>query len=142
MSSSIGRGFPAGANSCGCCSRRAERVTSTWRDFLISAARAVGFAADIASVPYDIAFLRALGVETMTPEGAVVWPGTYAVDVIAKPRYYDDSYSRRELTWSPSVGSLEQDIPAMTPWLNRLPEVATALAQAPLQTGTTSPPGR
>ena len=63
-------------------------------------------------------------------------------DVIAKPRYYDDSYSRRELTWSPSVGSLEQDIPAMTPWLNRLPEVASALAQAPLQTGATSPPGR
>jgi len=115
---------------------------STWRDFLVSAARAVGFAADIASVPYDIAFLRALGVETMTPEGAIVWPGTYAVDVIAKPRYYDDSYSRRELTWSPSVGSLEQDIPAMTPWLNRLPEVASALAQAPLQTGATSPPGR
>ena len=115
---------------------------STWRDFLVSAARAVGFVADIGSVPYDIAFLRALGVETMTPEGAVVWPGTYAVDVIAKPRYYDDSYSRRELTWSPSVGSLEQDIPAMTPWLNRLPEVASALAQAPLQTGATSPPGR
>lgn len=115
---------------------------ATWRDFLVSAARSVGFAADVGSIPYDIAFLRALGVETMTPEGAAVWPGTYAVDVIAKPRFYDDSYSRRELTWSPSVGSLEQDMPAMTPWLNRLPEVASALAQAPLQTEATSPPGR
>jgi nucleoside-diphosphate-sugar epimerase len=115
---------------------------STWRDFLVSAARSVGFAAEIGSIPYDLAFLRALGVETITPEGAAVWPGTYVVDVIAKPRYYDDSYSRRELTWSPSVGSLEQEMPAMTPWLNRLPEVASALAQAPTQAEATSPPGR
>ena len=101
---------------------------STWRDFLVSAARAVGFAA--------------LGVETMTPEGAVVWPGIYAVDVIGKPHYYDDSYSRRELTWSPSVGSFEQEIPAMAPWLARLPEVAAALAEQPVDAGAISPRGR
>jgi len=115
---------------------------STWRDFLVSAARAVGFAAEVASIPYDLAYLRALGVETMTPEGAVVWPGIYAVDVIGKPHYYDDSHSRRELTWSPSVGSFEQEIPAMAPWLARLPEVAAVLAEQPVDTGATSPPGR
>ena len=114
----------------------------TWRDFLISAARAVGFAAEVASVPYDLAFLRALGVETMTPEGAALWPGVYAVDLVGKPHYYDDSYSRRELTWSPSVGSLEQELPVMTPWLARLPEVAAALAQPPRAAEATSPPGR
>jgi len=115
---------------------------STWRDFLVSAARAVGFAAEVASIPYDLAYLRALGVETMTPEGAVVWPGIYAVDVIGKPHYYDDSYSRRELTWSPSVGSFEQEMPAMAPWLARLPEVAAVLAEQPVDAGATSPPGR
>ena len=115
---------------------------STWRDFLVSAARAVGFAAEVASVPYDLAYLRALGVETMTPEGAVVWPGIYAVDVIGKPHYYDDSYSRRELTWSPSVGSFEQEMPAMAPWLARLPEVAAALAEQPADAGATSPRSR
>ena len=115
---------------------------STWRDFLVSAARAVGFAAEVASVPYDLAYLRALGVETMTPEGAVVWPGIYAVDVIGKPHYYDDSYSRRELTWSPSVGSFEQEMPAMAPWLARLPEVAAALAEQPADSGATSPRSR
>jgi dihydroflavonol-4-reductase len=108
---------------------------STWRDFLVAAARAVGFAAEVASIPYDLAYLRALGVETMTPEGAVVWPGIYAVDVIGKPHYYDDSYSRRELTWSPSVGSFEQEMPAMAPWLARLPEVASVLAEQPVDAG-------
>lgn len=123
---------------------------STWQDFLISAARAVGFAAEIGSVPYDLAYLRALAVETTTPEGAAVWPGVFAVDVLGKSHAYDDSYSRRELTWSPSVGSVEQEIPAMTPWLSRLPEVAAAVAEAQAApraveagaAGATSPPGR
>lgn len=117
---------------------------SSWQDFLVSAARGVGFAADIGSVPYDLAFLRALGVETTTPEGAAVWPGVFAVDAIGKQHIYDDSYSRRELTWSPSVGSLEQEMPAMTPWLSRLPEVAAAVARAdaPKMEAATSPPGR
>ncbi len=76
-----------------------------------------------------------------TAEGGVPWPGVYAVDVIGKPHYYDDSYSRRELTWSPSVGSFEQEMPSMEQWLERLPEVAEALA-APAPVGATSPPGR
>jgi len=78
----------------------------------------------------------------LTPEGAVVWPGIYAVDVIGKPHYYDDSHSRRELTWSPSVGSFEQEMPAMAPWLARLPEVAAALAEQPADAGATSPRSR
>lgn len=115
---------------------------STWRDLLVSSARAVGFAADVGSIPYDVAYLRALGMETLTPQGAVVWPGIYAVDVIGKPHYYDDSYSRRELTWSPSVGSFEQEMPAMAPWLARLPEVSAALVEPPVAAGVTSPRGR
>ena len=115
---------------------------STWRDVLMSAARAVGFAAEVASIPYDLAYVRALGAETLTLEGAAIWPGIYAVDVIGKPHYYDDSYSRRELTWSPSVGSFEQEIPAMTPWLAGLPEVSAALGDAVTVGGeATSPPG-
>jgi len=115
---------------------------STWRDFLASAARAVGFAAEIASIPYDLAYLRALAIETITPAGGVVWPGIYAVDVLGKPHQYDDSYSRRELTWSPSVGSFEQEIPAMAQWLTRLPVVAAVLAEQPASAGATSLRGR
>ncbi len=101
---------------------------STWRELLVSAARAAGFAAEVGSVPYDLAYLRALVTETMTPQGAVPWPGICAVDVIGKPHHFDDSRSRRDLTWSPSVGSFEQEMPAIAPWLVRLPQVAAALA--------------
>jgi nucleoside-diphosphate-sugar epimerase len=104
---------------------------STWRDCLASAARTAGFAAEIASIPYDLAYARALAVETVTPRGAAVWPGIFGIDVLGKPHQYDDSYSRRELTWSPSVGSFEQEMPAMAPWLSALPEVAAALRETP-----------
>lgn len=109
---------------------------SNWREFLMSAARTAGFAAEIGSVPYDLAYLRALALESMTPPGAAVWPGVYGLDVLGKAHSYDDSHSRRELTWSPSVGSFEQEMPTLARWLNGLPEVAAALAEA------TSPPGR
>ncbi|MGA7911796.1 MAG: hypothetical protein WCC30_09670, partial [Candidatus Dormiibacterota bacterium] len=107
-------------------------------DLLESAARAAGFGAVIQSIPYDLAYLRALGVETMTAVGAPAWPGVYAVDVIGKPHYYDDSHSRRELTWSPSVGSFEQEMPSMTRWLTGLPEVSEALAAE--SSGVATPP--
>ncbi len=115
---------------------------ATWRELVVSAARSAGFAAEIGAVPYDVAYVRALAAEMLTAEGAVPWPGAYAVDVIGKPHYYDDSYSRRELTWSPSVGSFEQEMPSMEQWLERLPEVAEALAATPAPVGATSPPGR
>src|SRR5438270_5377916 len=67
---------------------------STWRDFVMSSARAVGFAAEIGAIPYDLAYLWALGLETVTAQGAAVWPGVYALDVLGKPHHYDDSLSR------------------------------------------------
>jgi nucleoside-diphosphate-sugar epimerase len=93
---------------------------ATWRDLLESCARAAGISARIYSLPYDMAYLRALAVETLTAQGAAVWPGIYAVDVIGKPHLLDDSHSRRELTWSPSVGSFEQAMPQMAGWLSDL----------------------
>jgi nucleoside-diphosphate-sugar epimerase len=115
---------------------------ASWADLLVSAARAVGFAADIGSLPYDLFFLRALAAETFTAPGAHVWPGIYSVDVVGRPRSYDDSHSRRELTWSPSVGSFEQEMRAMARWLSKLPEVAAALAEPQGNVEATSPPGR
>jgi nucleoside-diphosphate-sugar epimerase len=101
---------------------------ANWRSLVESAARAIGLEGDVLSVPYDLLYLRALGVEAITPSGAVVWPGVYTVDVMGKPHYYDDSHSRRELTWSPSVGSFEQEMPQMASWLANLPSVAEALS--------------
>ncbi len=106
---------------------------ATWRDLLVSATRAIGFAAEISSLPYDVAYLVAMAREAVTGEGAALWPGVFGVDVLAKPHLYDDSAARRELTWSPSVGSFEQEMPSMTAWLAALPEVRSATAaSAPL----------
>jgi nucleoside-diphosphate-sugar epimerase len=113
---------------------------STWRDLLESAIRAVGVGGTVVNLPYDLLYFRALAMETVTAPGAVVWPGIYATDVLGKPHFYDDSQSRRDLTWSPSVGSFEQEMPRMAGWLSRLPEVAAALSGA--TPAATSPQGR
>jgi nucleoside-diphosphate-sugar epimerase len=108
---------------------------STWRELLESAIRAVGVGGTIVNLPYDLLYIRALAMETVTAPGAVVWPGIYATDVMGKPHFYDDSQSRRDLTWSLSVGSFEQEMPRMAGWLSRLPEVAAALsAESPSAT--------
>jgi nucleoside-diphosphate-sugar epimerase len=112
---------------------------SSWRDLLESAVRAVGVGGTIVDLPYDLLYLRALATETATAPGAPLWPGTYAVDVLGRHHFYDDSHSRRELTWSPSVGSFEQEMPRMTAWLSRMPEVAAALAAAAQMTPTSPP---
>jgi nucleoside-diphosphate-sugar epimerase len=118
---------------------------SSWRDLVVAAARAVGFAVDVGSMPYDIFFVRALVTETLAGGGRQLWPGTFAIDVLGRQHLYDDSHSRRELTWSPSVGSFDQDLPAMARWLSQIPEVAAAIAAAPAEAeevGATSPRGR
>ena len=118
---------------------------SSWRDLVVAAARAVGFAVDVGFMPFDLFFARALVSEALTSPGRAIWPGPFAVDVLGRPRLFDDSHSRRELTWSPSVGSFDQDLPAMARWLSQIPEVATAIAASPVDTeemGATSPPGR
>ncbi len=99
---------------------------ATWRDLLESCSRAAGVSADIVSLPYDLAYVRALAAETTASRGAPVWPSVYAVDVVGKPHLVDDSHSRRELTWSPSVGSFEQAMPQMSAWLSELPGVVPA----------------
>ncbi len=96
---------------------------SSWRYFLELAAREVSIPSRIISLPYDLSYLGSLAEETITAIGAPVWPGIFAVDVIGKPHLYDDSRSRRELTWSPSVGSFEQAMPQMAQWLASLPGV-------------------
>src|SRR5579859_1697367 len=101
---------------------------SSWAEFLELATRAVDIPCSLGSTPYDLAFLRGLGEEIVTATGALVWPGVYAVDVIGKPHLYDDSQSRCELTWSPSTGSFEQEMPQLARWLNGLVSAAKPAA--------------
>jgi nucleoside-diphosphate-sugar epimerase len=99
---------------------------SNWRALLELAARVIGIRSRIRTLPYDLAYLAALAEETVAATGAPVWPGIYAVDVMGKPHLYDDSRTRRELTWSPSVGSFEQVMPQMASWLAGLAGAVSA----------------
>jgi len=101
---------------------------SSWAEFLQLAAHALEIPCSLGSLPYDLAYLRGLGEEIITATGAPIWPGIYAVDVIGKPHLFDDSQSRRELTWSPSTGSFEQEMPQLAPWLSSLASAAKAAA--------------
>ena len=98
---------------------------ATWRDLLESCARAAGVGAEIVNLPYDLAYVRALAAEATARRGEDVWPNVFAVDVMGKAHLVDDSVSRRELTWSPSVGSFEQAMPHMAAWLSELPGIAS-----------------
>ena len=103
---------------------------STWRAFLESAARHLDVKCSILSLPYDVAFISAMFREALRPLGAISMPSIYAVDAIGRPRYYDDSRSRRQLTWSPSVGSFDQEMPKLAEWLATLPRVTAPNASA------------
>ena len=103
---------------------------ASWREFVEIAARSLGIEPEISSMPYDLVYLKALATEAFTTGGAVVWPGVYAVDVLAKPHLCDDSLSRRELTWSPSVGSFEQEMPRMAAYLSGVTDYTAPGKQA------------
>ena len=103
---------------------------SNWREFLGSVARHLEIKCSILSLPYDVAFLNAMFREALRPLGAISLPNLYTLDAIVKPRYYDDSRSRRQLTWSPSVGSFDQEMPKLAEWLATLPRVTVPNASA------------
>ena len=94
---------------------------STWRDLLETAAAELGVPLHVQPVPYDLAFLHALGRELTTGFGSSRWPNVYAVEAFGKPHLYDDSRSRRQLTWSPQVGSFAEAIPEVVRWLRATP---------------------
>src|SRR5581483_2600072 len=93
---------------------------SSWRELVELAAATLEVQASVGGLPYDLAYIRGLSEQAVTAHGAPLWPGVYAVDVIGKPHLYDDSQSRRDLTWSPSVGSFDQEMPRMVDWLDEL----------------------
>ena len=67
-------------------------------------------------MPYDIALLGAAARELATGFGRSCWPNRYAVDAFGRPHVYDDSRSRRQLTWSPQVGSFQEVIGEAARW--------------------------
>jgi nucleoside-diphosphate-sugar epimerase len=99
---------------------------STWRELLEVMARNLDIKCALTTLPYDLAFLRALIREATSPPGAISTLNLYELDAICKPHFYDDSKARRQLTWSPVIGSFDQAIPRLTDWLQSLPGMTEA----------------
>ena len=81
---------------------------STWRELLEVAIAELQVRVRIQPLPFDLAFLAAAARELTTGFGRSCWPNRYAVDAFGRPHLYDDSRSRRQLTWSPQIGSFAE----------------------------------
>lgn len=88
----------------------------TWREMFEIAAHVLRVPARLPSVPYDLAFLGAAIRELRTPAGAECWPNLLAVDLVGKPHVYDGARTRRELVWSPQVGSFDEGVGELCAW--------------------------
>ena len=101
----------------------ANGFDGTWQELFAIAAHVLGVQPRVQGVPYDLAFLGAALRELRTPAGQECWPSLLHVDIQAKPHLYDDGRSRRELVWSPQVGSFEEGVMELAAWYRSLREV-------------------
>lgn len=107
----------------------------SWRDLLLMAAAVLGVAPVVKSIPYDLAYLAARARWLRARSGEVCWPNPYTLDLLAKSHTYDDGLSRRELSWSPQVGSFDEGVVELVKWFQARPQ------PLPLDAGATSPQG-
>ena len=90
--------------------------TACWRDLFKIVVDAIRLPVRFVDVPYDIAYLRAAFREWRTPVGRERWPNRYAMDVLGRSHLLEDGLSRRELTWSPTIGSLDEAREELVEW--------------------------
>lgn len=101
----------------------ASGFDGTWQELFAIAAHVLGVPPRVQGIPYDLAFLGATLRELRTPAGQECWPNLLHVDVQAKPHLYDGARTRRELVWSPQVGSFEEGVMELAAWYRSLREV-------------------
>lgn len=88
----------------------------TWRELLEMAAVLLRAPGRIGSTPYDLAFVAASVRQLATPPGRECWLSPYLVDLLAKPHLVDDGLTRRDLSWSPQVGSFQEGVADLVRW--------------------------
>ncbi len=109
----------------------------TWRELLAMAADVMGIPPRIRSIPYDLAYLAAAARWLKARAGEECWPNLYAVDLLAKNHLYDDARSRRDLSWSPQVGSYEEGVVDLVRWYrSQSPGRSTEQATSPSPSGS------
>jgi nucleoside-diphosphate-sugar epimerase len=83
---------------------------ATWADLFRVAATALKLPVRFVEAPYDLLYLRTALREWRTPHNRECWPNRYVVDVLGRSHLLEDGISRRELSWSPTIGSFEEGI--------------------------------
>ena len=101
----------------------ADGFDGTWAELFGIAAHVLGIEPRVLGVAYDLAYLGAALRELRTPAGQECWPNLMQVDVLSKPHLYDGGRTRRELVWSPQVGSFEEGVMELAAWYRSLREV-------------------
>jgi nucleoside-diphosphate-sugar epimerase len=96
----------------------------TWRDLLTMAGAVMGIPARIGSIPYDLAYVEAAVRWLRARGGEECWPNLYGLDMLAKNHVYDDASSRRDLSWSPQVGSFDEGVMELVNWFQQRRHVA------------------
>jgi nucleoside-diphosphate-sugar epimerase len=84
--------------------------TATWADFFTAAAVALKLPVRFSAASYDLVYLRTAIREWRTPPGRECWPNRYVIDLLGRSHVLEDGISRRELSWSPTIGSFEEGL--------------------------------
>ncbi|MDQ6746791.1 MAG: NAD-dependent epimerase/dehydratase family protein [Candidatus Dormibacteraeota bacterium] len=114
---------------------------STWAELFKVAAVALKVPVRFAEASYDLLYLRTALREWRTPPGRVCWPNRYVVDVLGRGHLLEDGISRRELSWSPTIGSFDEGLGELIEGIRtrRLGERASG---SPQRTDGENVPGR
>ncbi len=89
---------------------------ATWREMFETAAHILRVPPRIGSLPYDFAYVAAAIRELRTPVGSDCWPNLLTVDLQGKAHLYDGGRTRRELVWSPQIGSFDEGLLELCAW--------------------------
>ena len=95
----------------------------SWQELFAIAAHVLGVPPRGHGIPYDLAYMAAALRELRTAVGAECWPNLLTVDLQGKEHLYDDGRSRRDLVWSPKIGSFEESVMELASWYRSLREV-------------------
>jgi nucleoside-diphosphate-sugar epimerase len=112
--------------------------TAAWADFFKAAAEALKLPVRFAESSYDLAYLRTAVREWRTPPGRECWPNRYVVDLLGRSHVLEDGISRRELSWSPTIGSFQEGLGELVEGI-RTRRAATRAAAGKRTEGETLP---
>jgi nucleoside-diphosphate-sugar epimerase len=96
-----------------------------WSGLIGAVAAALRVRPNVAGIPYDLAYIAATIRELRASNGQACWPNRYGIDVFAKAHLYDDSRSRRALTWSPQISTFEEGLAELMSWYRGLSPAPT-----------------